>query len=174
MPIERTSPEEVVRRHQLWSEALGGQGTGPQEPQKVHNVSSVVYLTDPVAWPYAGRVWLVPPVSLEDGFRVLELLERDVHGDDGGIDPAAMRQWTEDALDLIRRLVRPRPPRGPFSGLRGWLRDVCWRLGVTPNPWERGTYSDIGEILGFFWMRRTTPLDSSPFGPDQALRAHGA
>lgn len=171
MPIERTPPAEVERRHRLWEEALGGGSTasasgerGAGERLRVLNVTPVVYLTDPVAWPYAGRVWLVPPVSVEDGFRVLELVERDVHRADGGIDPEAMRAWTEDALALIRRLVRPRAPRGPFSRLRGWIRTLSWRCGITRHPWKRGTYQDIGEILGFFWMRRTKRLESSPFG----------
>jgi hypothetical protein len=113
---------------------------------------------EPFRVPFRGRLWEIPPVPVEDGARVLELL---AWLEDAAADPAKAvaeyRAQMRGAVALVRRLVRPE---------RGRLRKLLWQLHLLPNPWRTASHEELGEWLGFFWLRRTRSPDrrSSPAG----------
>jgi hypothetical protein len=152
--IQRVPPEVIWERHREWEERQRERNGG--QP-RVRNVQPVLYLTDPFRVPYRGRMWLIPPVPMEDGARVLDLVDKLEKMQSGPDLARRYREFNRAILKLIRRLVLPE---------RGWLRRVLWKLRIARNPWRTATHEEVGEMLGFFWMRRTKSPDRRPIIPD--------
>lgn len=145
--INRVAPEVVAENHRIWARKTGG-GEPPPPPA---NIKPVLYLTDPFRIPFRGRMWEIPPVSFKDGARTLALItwiEESVGHPDRMAEGYQARMT--EIVQLIRRLVRPH---------RGRLRKLLWRLRLLPNPWRTASHQDLGEMLGFFWRRRTMSPD---------------
>jgi len=140
--INRLPPEVIEQNHREWEETLGLAGPPPAP----RNIRPVLWLTDPFRVPFRGRLWEIPPVSFEDGARVLEF-NAWVDAEDPARFVTEYRTKHRDIMRLIRRCVRPHWSR--------WAR-IRWRLGLMRNPWKTASMQDLGEILGFFWMRRMT------------------
>jgi hypothetical protein len=156
--INRVSPQEMIRRHQEWERGAGLDGS----PSLPRNVRPVLYLVDPFRVPFRGRLWEIPPVPFEEGARVLVLTSWFT---EAAVDPAkAVAEYEQrmgEAVALIRRLVRPYGSR---------LRGLRWRLGLMRNPWRTASHEELGEMLGFFWRRRTMSPDRRLSLQEQAAR----
>lgn len=141
----------MAENARTWAEKMGFVDTSPSP----RNLRPVVFLTDPFRIPFRGRMWEIPPVSFEDGIKVLELVTwfQEARENPGGA-LSQYRTQMRRAIHLIRKLVRPE---------RGLVRRLRWRLRLHRNPWRTATHEELGEILGFFWMRRTTLVDRHPF-----------
>jgi hypothetical protein len=141
--INRVSAQEMARRHQEHAAKRGGGGP----PPRPRNIRPVLWLTDPFRIPFRGHMWEIPRVTVEDGARVLDLISwLDAAAADPEKAVAEYRDRMLGAVKLVRRLVRPH---------RGRLRKLLWRMHLLPNPWRSATHEELGEILGFFWLRRT-------------------
>lgn len=149
--INRVSPQEMARRHQAWADTHGLN----DPPPSPRNVRPVVWLSDPFRIPFRGHLWEIPPVPFEDGARCLELMDWfQKSAEDPTHAVEEYRDRMRDAVALIRRLVRPH---------KGRLRRLRWRLRLMRNPWRTASHEELGEILGFFWGRRTKSLDRRPW-----------
>ena len=140
--INRIAPEVIEQNHREWKAELGL----TEPPPAPRNVRPVLWLTDPFRIPFRGRLWEIPPVSFDDGARVLEYLAWiDGIKEDPDRFVTEYRTKMREVTRLIWRCVRPYWSR--------WAR-IRWRLGLMKNPWRTASMEELGEILGFFWMRR--------------------
>lgn len=125
------------------------------EAGRVVNARPVLYLTDPVRWPFRGRMYEVPPIPFATGVRVVEFTEwvgtlKDRKGLDGFADE--YRRHIGRALKIIRRCVIP------DRRYRVWR--FLWRLRLVRNPWRSASVEEVSELMGFFSGRLTRSLDA--------------
>lgn len=129
------------------------------EPPEVANREAVERASASGTFEYRGRNYYVPPISYLEGARLqqfgntigklaarLETVEELAGAPEGS--SAELEQLLhafENALESIRRLCKP-------SGL--WQR-LLWSRS-TKNPFADATVTEVGQLLGFFYQRRTT------------------
>lgn len=129
------------------------------EPPDVVNLGAVERAQADGVFQYRGILYRVPPISYLDGAALqqsgntigklaskLEQSDNPADDDDSKAELARLLAAFESVLDIMWRLVQP----------VGWFRRIAWRIIWRGNPFAGATVSEVGELLGFFYTRRTT------------------
>lgn len=115
------------------------------EPVNFANFAPVLELREDTLLVFRGRMYRAPPVSFEDGLRLIELaaLQTEVAKSNEAIEIArGINQIQRAAVKAFRRLCRP----------IDWRR-FCYPL--CPNPFRKSSMREVDELLGFFYTLQT-------------------
>ena len=115
------------------------------EPELV-NLRPALYLTGPLRIPFRGRMWCAH-VAFDDGLRIVDIAQRIERAREAG-DVDAMVEAVHEAKRIASRLLRRYPERWWH-----WLGRVA---GLRLSPVRDWTEQEVGELLGFFLMCRTS------------------
>jgi hypothetical protein len=157
MPFNRVANETTAELHA--ADAARHRARRADQSRGV-NARPVLYLVEPVRWPFRGRMYEVPPIPFRTGVRVVAFTEwvnglRQRKEMDGFADE--YRDKIGGALKIIRRCVIP--------DKRYRVRRLLWRLRLMPNPWRTASVEEVSELMGFFSGRLTKSLDRQAPAP---------
>jgi hypothetical protein len=142
--------------------------SGKRDPE-LANLRPALYLTGPLRIPFRGSMWSAH-VSFDDGVRTVDIAQRIERGR-GAEDWEAISSAVNDARLLAARLLRRFPER--------WWHKLGRVTGLRRNPVRDWTEQEVGEIIGFFLMCRTTSrvggfMTSSPKTPTSSTSSRSS
>lgn len=122
------------------------EGAREKREPELANLTPALYLTGPLRVPFRGRMWSAH-VSFDDGVKAVDIAQR-INRTRKAEDMEGLMAAVRDARHLASRLLRRYPER--------WWHKLGRVTGLRRSPVRDWTEKEVGEIIGFFLMCRTT------------------
>jgi hypothetical protein len=161
--IHRTSDVVLEKAQQDLKLILEPAGPTDEAPSaKIVNAEAIRKLLIASAFDFAGRRWSIPTLSFHEGVTALRYKNEALRMNKyvaSGVMLDEYEVLCQKVAMLVWRVVVP---------VGGWtLRELVWRrFGWSRNPFLVAGDADIGAILDFCLLRRTTSTVSLPESDD--------
>lgn len=142
LTLNRVSRAELeAQAHEQYRRLMGvqpGERVPVPAPDVVNGIEAAT-IGDAAGFWYRGRRFVLPPIPYSDGLRLHEMTLRIAQAS----DMESIEDTMREAVEAFARLASP----------ASVVRFVPRRL--RPNPFRKASEREIGQLLDFFWMRRT-------------------
>jgi hypothetical protein len=153
MAIRRSTAEEIEEGQRLVAPILDPDAEKQDaEPTKVMNAEAIQKLLAVSAFGFRGRSWRVGYLSFPDGSQALKF-----RGEAKRLSKyVASGMMLDEYNDLCARVAKFLwRVVTPGDGWTAWER-LKWRMQWMQNPFEKATDGELGDMLDFCLLRRTT------------------
>ena len=131
------------------------EGRDEKPAPELANLTPALYLTGPLRVPFRGRMWTAH-VSFDDGVEAVDIAQR-INRARKSEDMPGVIEAVRDAKYLADRILRRYPER--------WWHKLGRVTGLRRSPVRDWTEKEVGELVGFFLMCRTTSRVGGSTGP---------